>query len=175
MEGFRLIDNPTSHLPRGQTRPGKLRLDEAPLPRPLLLRPIAPVKVFARNRTPGMPACPFIIKSSRQRKALRRTMTRKLLCPNGHKLRFDEKLSGQQVACPTCKAAFVLPMPDRVSESSILAVLGEHPGEASLIAPPIRTAVAPAGHKVCPRCKARIGIRYQICPSCRTYLPLSRR
>jgi predicted amidophosphoribosyltransferase len=31
-----------------------------------------------------------------------------------------------------------------------------------------------ASTKMCPKCKARIRVRYQICPHCRTYLPLSK-
>lgn len=105
-------------------------------------------------------------------------MTLKLRCPNGHKLRFDEKDSGKKAVCPTCQAKFLLPKLHRqVSDTSILSLLGDQPSDRSVIAHPstvVPTVPTAAPTKMCPKCKARIGSRYQICPHCRTYLPLSR-
>ncbi|HWB09151.1 MAG TPA: hypothetical protein VG826_08005 [Pirellulales bacterium] len=102
-------------------------------------------------------------------------MTRKLLCPNGHKLRFDAKDSGKKAVCPTCHAQFLLPPAEsQVSETSILSVLGSQPSDRSVIAHPSTVVPTAAATKMCPKCKARIKSRYQICPNCRTYLPLGR-
>lgn len=98
-------------------------------------------------------------------------MSVKFRCPNGHKLRFDVKDSGKKAACPTCRVKFLLPTPRRVSDTSIMAVLGDRPSDRSVIAHPSAPVPAAALTKMCPKCKARIGTRYQICPHCRTYLP----
>jgi len=64
-------------------------------------------------------------------------MTRKLLCPNGHKLRFDAKDGGKKAVCPRCQVQFLLPAPaSPVSETSILSVLGDQPSDRSVIAHP---------------------------------------
>ena len=101
-------------------------------------------------------------------------MTLKLRCPNGHKLRFDEKDSGKKAVCPTCQVRFMLPKLPHVSETSILSVLGDQPSDRSVIAHPSTIVPTAAPTKMCPKCKARIGSRYQICPHCKTYLPLGR-
>src|SRR5215469_4920211 len=102
-------------------------------------------------------------------------MTHKLLCPNGHKLRFDAKHSGKKAVCPTCHAQFLLPeVESQVSETSILSVLGSQPSDRSVIAHPSTVVPTAAATKMCPKCKARIKSCYQICPNCRTYLPLNR-
>jgi ribosomal protein L40E len=102
-------------------------------------------------------------------------MTHKLRCPNGHKLRFAAKDSGKKAICPTCQASFLLPRVEtHVSDTSILSVLGAVPSDRSVIALPSTVVPTAASTKMCPKCKARIGSRYQICPHCRTYLPLSR-
>jgi hypothetical protein len=102
-------------------------------------------------------------------------MTAKFRCPNGHKLRFDEHDSGKKATCPTCHAMFILPnLQPQVSDTSIMAILGGQPPDHSVIVQPPATGQTAVSTKMCPKCKARIGIRYQICPDCRTYLPLSR-
>jgi hypothetical protein len=102
-------------------------------------------------------------------------MTAKFRCPNGHKLKFNEKDSGKKASCPTCQAQFVLPpIEPHVSETSIVALLGNQPSDRSIIAHPSTIVPTSASTKMCPKCKARIGVRYQICPHCRTYLPLGK-
>jgi hypothetical protein len=102
-------------------------------------------------------------------------MTAKFRCPNGHKLRFDEQDSGKNATCPTCHARFVLPnLSPQVSDTSIMAILGGQPADHSIILHPSATPHTAVSTKMCPKCKARIGVRYQICPHCRTYLPLSK-
>ena len=102
-------------------------------------------------------------------------MTVKFRCPNGHKLKFEEKDSGKKASCPRCHASFLLPSPEpHVSETSIVALLGNQPSDRSVIAHPSTVVPSAAATKMCPKCKARIRVRYQICPHCRTYLPLSK-
>lgn len=102
-------------------------------------------------------------------------MTHKLRCPNGHKLRFQAKDSGKKAICPACKVTFLLPHVEaHVSDTSILSVLGNVASDRSVIAHPSSVMPTAAATKMCPKCKARIGSRYQICPHCRTYLPMSR-
>lgn len=101
-------------------------------------------------------------------------MTSKLRCPNGHKLRFEAKDGGKPAMCPKCHIRLTLPQPRReVSDTSILAVLGEPPADRSVVLRPTATAAPPAPRRVCPRCQVRISAGFQLCPNCRTYLPPS--
>lgn len=100
-------------------------------------------------------------------------MTLRVTCPNGHKLQVDSHHEGKKAACPRCDARFLLraATPERrpVSDSSILAVLGNHDPSTSVISRP--QAAAPARpSKACPKCQARFSAAYHICPSCRVYL-----
>lgn len=103
-------------------------------------------------------------------------MTVRFRCPNGHKLKFEAKDSGKKAQCPKCQASFLLPvLQPPVSETSIVAILGNQPSDRSVIAHPATVVPTSASTKMCPKCKARIRVRYQICPHCRTYLPLGSR
>ncbi|HVA45812.1 MAG TPA: hypothetical protein VNH11_05435 [Pirellulales bacterium] len=100
-------------------------------------------------------------------------MTFKVRCPNGHKLRFDPKHTGKEGICPKCQTKVTL-KPHPVSDTSILAVLGDAPTDRSVITRPAGpSAAAPAPGRSCPRCRTRVTAAYQLCPSCQTYLPPS--
>jgi uncharacterized paraquat-inducible protein A len=101
-------------------------------------------------------------------------MTFKLRCPNGHKLRFDAKDAGKKGICPKCRSRITLQPPREVSDTSILAVLGNPPSDRSvLLHPTEHSTPAPAPGRTCPRCHTRLSAAFQLCPSCRTYLPPS--
>jgi hypothetical protein len=102
-------------------------------------------------------------------------MTFKLRCPNGHKLRFDGKDAGKEGLCPRCHSRITLqPQPRRgVSDTSILAVLGDAPADRSVIMDPTPVSAPPAPGRNCPRCHTRISASFQLCPKCHTYLPPS--
>lgn len=105
-------------------------------------------------------------------------MTSKLLCPNGHKLRFDAKDGGKQAMCPKCHTRITLPRRE-VSDTSILAVLGDAASDRSIVMRPAEqlspTAqlTPPTPARTCPRCRARVTAAFQLCPNCNTYLPPS--
>lgn len=94
----------------------------------------------------------------------------KFLCPNGHKVSVDDQHAGQKGACPKCQAVVVVPTPQprRISDSSIMAVLGDHVPNTTSVAPTNARAVAPM--RGCPKCHARISTVYRRCPHCQTYL-----
>jgi len=97
-------------------------------------------------------------------------MSIKMLCPNGHKLRVDERHAGQRAMCPRCSARLTVPTPTRheLSESSIVALLGEaspHQAVLTRAAPPERPK------RTCPKCQTVMSAAYHICPQCRVYLP----
>lgn len=101
-------------------------------------------------------------------------MTFKLRCPNGHKLRFDAKDTGKEGVCPRCQTRVTLHKPREVSDTSILAVLGDVPSDRSvLLHAPEHPSAPTAPGRSCPRCHTRISAAFQLCPKCRTYLPPS--
>lgn len=101
-------------------------------------------------------------------------MTFKLRCPNGHKLRFDAKDAGKKGTCPKCHSRVVLRAPREVSDTSILAVLGDVPSDRSvLLHAGEQPAAALAPARTCPRCHTRLSAAFQLCPNCLTYLPPS--
>lgn len=100
-------------------------------------------------------------------------MTFKLRCPNGHKLRFDPKDVGKQAMCPKCHIRLTLPQPREVSDTSILAVLGDPPADRSVVLHATAPSAPPVPRRICPRCQTRISASFQLCPNCRTYLPPS--
>jgi hypothetical protein len=103
-------------------------------------------------------------------------MTFKLRCPNGHKLRFDGKDAGKEGLCPRCRSRITLqPEPRRgVSDTSIMAVLGDAPPDRSVIMRPTApSSPPPAPGRTCPRCRKRVSASFQLCPNCQTYLPPS--
>ena len=98
-------------------------------------------------------------------------MSIKMLCPNGHKLRVDERHAGQRATCPRCSARLTVPTPTRreLSESSIVALLGD-----TLPQQTVMTRVAPPPERpkrTCPKCQTVMSAAYHICPKCRVYLP----
>jgi len=102
-------------------------------------------------------------------------MTMKFRCPNGHKLRIDAKDGGKKGICPRCLARFVLPAAREVSDTSILAVLGDHQPDRSVIIRTPEKPAQPGKARICPKCKAQISNAFHICPNCRVYLPLEAR
>jgi hypothetical protein len=94
----------------------------------------------------------------------------KLHCPNGHKLSVDDQHAGQKGVCPKCQSEVLVPNPrsHQISDSSIMAVLGEYVPSKSLVASPDARAMAPM--RGCPKCHARISTVYRRCPHCQTYL-----
>jgi hypothetical protein len=69
-------------------------------------------------------------------------MTFKLRCPNGHKLRFDAKDAGKKGMCPKCHTRVTLQPPREVSDTSILAVLGDAPSDRSVLLQPTERVAA---------------------------------
>lgn len=101
-------------------------------------------------------------------------MTFKLRCPNGHKLRFDTKDVGKEGLCPRCRSRITLQPRREVSDTSILAVLGDAPTDRSvLMHQPEHSPVATTPARNCPRCHKRLSAAFQLCPNCQTYLPPS--
>jgi uncharacterized protein with PIN domain len=99
----------------------------------------------------------------------------KLYCPNGHKLSVDDQHAGQKGVCPKCQSEVLVPQPRtrQISDSSIMAALGDYVPNKSLVASPGARAIAPM--RGCPKCNARISTVYRRCPHCQTYLPASER
>ena len=101
-------------------------------------------------------------------------MSYKLRCPNGHKLRFEAKDAGKEGKCPKCHSRITLPPRREVSDTSILAVLGDVPSDRSVLLHPTEQATAAAAPaRCCPRCHTRLSAAFQLCPNCLTYLPPS--
>jgi len=99
----------------------------------------------------------------------------KLRCPNGHKVWVDDQHSGQKGACPKCQAVVVVPAPQprQISDSSVMAVLGDYVPDKTTVAPASARPVAPM--RGCPKCHARISTVYRRCPQCQTYLSATER
>lgn len=105
----------------------------------------------------------------------------KLLCPNGHKVWVDDQHAGQKGACPKCHAVVVVPAPApapasqrrAISDSSVMAVLGDYVPDKTTVAPASPRPVAPM--RGCPKCHARISTVYRRCPQCQTYLSATER
>lgn len=102
----------------------------------------------------------------------------KIRCPNGHKLSADDSQAGRRAICPKCSVKFVVPaLRPKISETSILSVLGDFDGDRSVVTRAVGTAKsgsrlsAPEKLKSCPRCRQTMTLRFQICPNCRLYLP----
>jgi hypothetical protein len=120
----------------------------------------------------------------------------RLDCPNGHPVKVEEKYAGRMGRCPACGVKVRIPEADGrdLSEEAILDILG--PSAPAAPEPlPVHQEAAPAqsaassavlgGSKImggaaidqptriCPACKRKVSIRYQICPHCRTYMPIS--
>ncbi|HVX59051.1 MAG TPA: hypothetical protein VHC19_00570 [Pirellulales bacterium] len=101
-------------------------------------------------------------------------MSFKLRCPNGHKLRFDAKDVGKKGMCPKCQSRVTLQPPRGVSDTSIMAVLGDAPSDRSVLMRPTEESTAlPAPGRTCPRCQTRFSSAFQLCPNCLRYLPPS--
>lgn len=101
-------------------------------------------------------------------------MTFKTRCPNGHKLRFDAKDAGKKGMCPKCHTRVTLQPPRQVSDTSIMAVLGNAPADRSVLMQPGEQFTADLSPgRCCPKCHARISAAFQLCPNCQTYLPPS--
>ena len=101
-------------------------------------------------------------------------MTFKLRCPNGHKLSFAAKDAGKKGKCPKCHTRVLLQPPREVSDTSILAVLGDAPSDRSVVLhSPELVAAPPAPARTCPKCQTRLSAAFQLCPNCLTYLPPS--
>ena len=99
----------------------------------------------------------------------------KLLCPNGHKLSVDDAHAGEKGICPKCQTEVVVPKPQpkAMTDSSILAVLGDYVPDKSLVTAPQPRAMAPM--RPCPKCNTRISTVYRRCPHCQTYMPATER
>ena len=123
----------------------------------------------------------------------------RLDCPNGHPVKVDEKFAGKLGKCPACGAKVLIPRPEPaedISEDAILNILGpsvrapealpvhqepvksEQAADASSVAMGSSAILGGSGLmnqqiRICPSCKRKVSVRYQICPHCRTYMPIS--
>jgi DNA-directed RNA polymerase subunit RPC12/RpoP len=123
----------------------------------------------------------------------------RLDCPNGHPVKVEEKYAGRMGRCPMCGVKVLIPKPEQVdlSEDAILDILGpsasvpaparapepaavgkeESQGAPALVtggSSALGTSVALGQPtRICPSCKRRVSVRYQICPHCRTYMPIA--
>lgn len=113
----------------------------------------------------------------------------KLVCPNGHKLRVQEIHAGRSAICPRCQATLVVPRPkaQKISDTSVMAVLSKVPATKSVIVPPERltsteTAEESPGSSTsepsarratrkCAKCQTTMSAKIRICPKCQLYQP----
>ena len=98
-------------------------------------------------------------------------MAIRVSCENGHPLKVKEKYAGQTGICPHCKARVEVPSRTPISDTSIMAILGE----AALTEPHASTPPADSQSprtKSCPRCQTLVSKSYRACPKCALYLPL---
>ena len=114
-----------------------------------------------------------------------------VVCPNGHKLKAQEKKAGKIGHCPACGAEVVIPPLEekKTSESSILRILGvgqelrerlndeNDPHEEAKDLDPsdvlngiglVEKKKLPT-KKICPQCDWEIDAGFKICPHCRYY------
>ena len=111
-------------------------------------------------------------------------------CPNGHKLKAEDKKAGKIGHCPACGAEVSIPPLEekKTSESSILRILGvgqelrahlndEEANEEAQEPDPsdvlsgiglVEKRATPK-KKVCPQCDWEIDAGFKICPHCRYY------
>jgi uncharacterized paraquat-inducible protein A len=97
-------------------------------------------------------------------------MAIRVICPNGHSLNVKEKYAGRIGLCPECQAQVEVPR-RAISDSSVIAILGEHIGQDS---PAEKVGVKSGTNKLpCPRCHAFLSKNNRACPHCHLYLPLA--
>lgn len=90
-------------------------------------------------------------------------------CPRGHRLRGDASLIGKQVKCPKCQSVFAIGEPRKVSvtESSVMRILGDGPGE---LPPPVTSKTTES--QDCPRCGCSNPKTASVCSDCECYMGL---
>ena len=75
-----------------------------------------------------------------------RTMSIRVVCPNGHMLRVQDSCAGKTGLCPVCRALVRVPEPagqEPVSEDAILGFLGPHQPSRAAEPPAVRADVGP--------------------------------
>ena len=95
----------------------------------------------------------------------------KFFCPNGHKLKAEPKLGGKSGICPKCDVKVEIPEPieKRISDSSIVAALGDYIPETRR--EQTKTEAPQQSRRVCPKCQNLVLGAYRVCPTCKIYLP----
>ena len=114
-------------------------------------------------------------------------------CPSGHPVKVEEKFAGRMGRCPACGVKVKIPQPEpahALTDSGVMDMLGGASSAAEPLPvhqePPLgAVAGATAGSSVlgggsvgqatrmCPSCRRKVSVRYQICPHCRTYMPIA--
>lgn len=95
-------------------------------------------------------------------------MSIRVVCSNGHTLNVKEKYAGKTGLCPKCKVHVDVPR-RAISDSSIIAILGDHAGAA----PAGKVSPAANVKTTCPRCHSHLSKDSRACPHCHLYLPLT--
>jgi hypothetical protein len=103
----------------------------------------------------------------------------RMTCPNGHRLKIVGDLIGRVARCPTCQAPLTVPQPKarEMSDTSVLAVLGEYRADKSVVTRPQASPPPAAGGgpnkpmRTCPKCRAQMSAAVRICPKCKLYQP----
>jgi hypothetical protein len=100
----------------------------------------------------------------------------RLTCPNGHKLKIVGDLVGRVAVCPKCKARLAVPEPKvrQISDTSVLAVLGDVRADKSFVARPLPASPPPRPARpmrTCPKCRTEMSAAIRICPQCKLYQP----
>ncbi len=98
-------------------------------------------------------------------------MAIRVICENGHALKVKEKYAGQVGICPHCECKVAIPARSPISDTSIMAILGQtDPGEQRTAVPQVESESPRT--KNCPRCQTLVAKTYRACPKCALYLPL---
>lgn len=112
-------------------------------------------------------------------------------CPNGHPVKVDAKFAGRMGRCPACGSRIRIPeaATHDATEDAILDLLGTSATATLPVHQEARRADSGASGtsssllngstllhqamKICAACKRKVSTRYQICPHCRTYMPIT--
>ncbi|TWU06056.1 hypothetical protein [Stieleria varia] len=53
-------------------------------------------------------------------------MSIEMTCPNGHELKIKDHWAGKTGRCPKCRVKMTVPMPIKVTDSDVLAMIGDY-------------------------------------------------
>jgi hypothetical protein len=84
-------------------------------------------------------------------------------CPQGHRLRADDRAAGAEVNCPVCKECVVIPHPasSALTDTGVIRILES--------CEPDDDCETKTREKTCPRCGGHMPVAASVCRQCQLY------